>query len=732
MNWTFYLDNIVIEEPQGFSEIILKVIRDKNWHGVFFEASTSDLQFYGDAARYLMDKKRVDGFSADVTFKATVLCEGEEQIFSGKLDFRQYKEKCGNSCYVIVPVEQEGCVMTMRNRYDQKVDLSNQIAFDKLTVLPDYDGLNFGMTLAAQEIKVGDRAETGAKVIPAMISDDPAWISEGGDDFLGYISPAYNTITDSSLGTFNTTPTILVTSDGANNIPPYPSFPVSIGTAEILGGIKCGFSNVVANFRHKGYVILEQSGAGAMQFLRLKLFRLPAGLDATDPLNWIQEYENEFYAQNSDAFTSFDVIDSVPLTLEQGDFIYYGVFVINNDISNITSFEYNQLEESFFELTASSICEESDAEVSLIHETASRITEAITDHCLTVKSDYYGRTDSEPYVAAVDGCGSLRVLTSGLRLRRAENPKHFLSLKELFESLNAIDNIGMGIEGTELRIEPTEYFYQDTEIIKHPYIPSASSDMQADDAYSIIKIGYKKWETENVNGLDEFNSSKEFRTSLKTISNPLDQTSGFIAGGYPIELTRQQSFAETGAADTKYDNDTFIICVVRAEYAYGNYEAEQGNIDNATDLFSPLTVYNWRIRPMYNLMRWWKSVAQSYTNFFNSASKLFFASGTGNLTASGELLEPDDCKIEAHVKPENADLAKTDMATGSTPIWKPETLTYRYPMSLKEYNQIKAAPNGYILAQCGEGEYVKGFIKNINYRISKGEADITLKLKWNV
>jgi hypothetical protein len=731
MNWLFYLDGTLIDEPVGFADIALRIKRDEQWHGIFFEASTSDLKFYGTGASYLMGKKSGEGFSAEVIFRAEVDCGTPEEVFEGKLDFRQYKEQCGGTCFVTIPVEQTGCIMTLRNRYDQKVDLSDNVAFDKLTILPNYDGLNFGMDLAPQEILVGNRAETGADPITSIISDDPVFAPEGSDDFIGYISAGFTDITNASFGVFSTSPDILLTADGFNNIPPYPSFPTTIGTATLLGSIRCELTDVVANFRHKGTITFNQSGAGALQFLRLKLFRLPEGLDGTVPGNWVQEYENEIYGFNTDAPVPFDVTGSVPMTINQGDFFYYGISVIANDLTNIDLFTITQDIESYFELTASSLCPSTTAEVSLIHETASRVVEAITDRCLTVKSDYYGRTDSEPYAAAADGCGSLRVLSSGLRIRQAENQKHFISLKEIFESLNPIDNIGMGVEGSELRIEQAEYFYQDAPIISHPSIPAAEFSMKPDMAYSIVKVGYKKWETKSVNGLDEFNSNKDFRTSLKSINNTLDITSGFIAGGYPIEHTRQQSFADTGAADTEYDNDTFIICVTRASYAYGNYQVEQGVIVNGANFYSPATAYNWRIRPMYNLIRWWKSIAQSYANLVNSASKLFFASGTGNIEAEGELT--DSCNVAATLLAENDDLGQSDIALAKdyVPIWKPETMTYRYPMSLKDYNTIKANPRGYINAQCGDGSFVKGFIVNIAYKVAKGEADITLKLKWD-
>ena len=105
MTWQFYLDGTLIDEPIGFADIILRIKRDEQWHGIFFEATTSDLQFYGSGADYLMEKKRNEGFGAEVTFSAEEDCDDGE-IFTGKLDFRQYKERCGTTCFVVIPIEQ--------------------------------------------------------------------------------------------------------------------------------------------------------------------------------------------------------------------------------------------------------------------------------------------------------------------------------------------------------------------------------------------------------------------------------------------------------------------------------------------------------------------------------------------------------------------------------------------------------------------------------------------------
>jgi hypothetical protein len=375
----------------------------------------------------------------------------------------------------------------------------------------------------------------------------------------------------------------------------------------------------------------------------------------------------------------------------------------------------------------------------------------------------------------------------------------------------------MGIEdntfsnvGEWLRIEPVEYFYNSNKILTLPFIPEFTETLNSSMGYSLIKIGYQKWEVQRVNGLNEFNSNKDFRTSLKTINNTLDATSNFVAGGIPIEITRQETFALTGEADTKYDDETFIICVTRTGQYYATFESvlnrvtfetsgtgaefgiptvtiagsvsndgtrtvlsvsvlslfnnrvsiditfnggvtvdegpvlitfpgitssgyfvEKGNISNAANIFDPTSTYNWRIRPLYNLMRWFKSIGQSYVNLTNTINKIFFASGTGNYIAEGELSIPDSCKLENSVMAENHDLYKTDFnSTDYVPIFKPEILQFTYPLSIADYLLIKANPYGYIEVQCGNGSMEKAYIKTIDFKVTKGEAEFTLIKKW--
>lgn len=739
MYFEFYLDDLEIEEPQGFADIALNMKRDDNWHGIFFEASTSELAFYGVAAGYLKDKKQTEGLKSDVTFKALQACgiyDELETIFEGKLDFGKCIESCGNTCMVRMPVEQTGCLMTLRNRYDQKVDLDATTTFNKLTALQQYSRLNFEMGLPAKALQAavdGSVATTG----------DPTQIEYNTGDVpqfqLTYLRPEY------SIERYNNITTGQLT--GGTNCQSGFSFNVSSCstdtpiTPQLLfeDDINCFDGNFTYMSRLKGSFVWN-TGIKVFQVKHV-IYKWDGVGDIINDGELIQQqtlFDNLPNGTQGDDLFLFDSSLTGSVTIPQGTAFYAFLFIYVDSLvtlgySGTVDVTFDQ--DTLFRIEAIKICPPTNANVYAINETLSRITEAITDNCLKIKSDYYGRTDSQPYSSSEDGCGGLRVTTSGLKIRKAPTPTFFASLKDMFEGLRGIDNIGMSIEDNPfipnyswLRIEPVGYFYQDVEVLSLPFVPQPEISTQEQLHYALIKSGYQKWEVERINGLNELNSNREYRTSLSSVNNPIDITSKLIAGSYAIEVTRQQTFADTGAADTTYDNETFIICVKRDS---SDLIVEQGNVDDDGNIFSPQTLFNWRIRPFSNLMRWFKSIANSYPNISDTANKLFFSSGTGNILAEGQLSE-STCKLENGVKAENRDLAAIDFTNtaDSRPLWKPEYADFKYPLSVADYKALKSNPYGYISFQCGTGEWKKGYIQNIRYRLNKGEADFTLKLKY--
>jgi hypothetical protein len=730
INWRFKLNSTEIDEPIGFDTISFNVMRDERWHGIFFEASASQLSFYGEAYNILKEAKETFGVDAVVIFTAENKCEGEtdyEVAISGKLNFGNYQETCGNECLIRLSIEQDNCSMIFKNRFDQKVDIDTNVAFDKVTNLVAYDGLGFTMPLATQEIPISTDADVSIDLDFLNLTAVQFFLGE--QNLL--IRPTYLRVNDNSILTGQLDNPFNNWQDPAN---------MFLLTPQLLleENSDCISDEFNYNIRLKGAINVNNAvyvGAFATLTLRVCVDIWDGVGTHTGPGNLTGDaipLHNDLIGELFDSAKPFDKTYSGTVTIPLGWSIYAYIKVYYSagvGTSVVADFDVEFNPETMIQITNTKVCPPTDAKVYLVNETLARVTESITDRCLTIKSDYFGRIDSEPYTSVTDGCGSLRVLTPGLKIRQAVDKNFFASMKELMEGLRAVDNIGMGMESNNVRIEPVQYFYQDIKIMDLPSIPKSKHDLLDSKVFSNIKCGYAKWEIKSIKGIDEFNSEKEYRTSIKAIKNELDIRCNFITSGYIIENLRTTTLLNSGNTDSTYDNDIFLICVKKNAYGY---EVEQGIVESASNFFSPTTAYNWRIRPIYNLMRWFKSIAQSYPNISFATSKLFFTSGKGNYKAEGVISATDLCRIENKILAENSDIFFTDFQNiiDSIPIYKPEIITFDYPLSVAEYKLIKATPYGYFNTQCGTGDFFKAFIINIEYKPVQGMAQFTLIKSW--
>jgi hypothetical protein len=234
---------------------------------------------------------------------------------------------------------------------------------------------------------------------------------------------------------------------------------------------------------------------------------------------------------------------------------------------------------AYLRMSVDSLCSPTNASIYMVNETLSRCVESYTNDCMRVYSDYFGRTDAEPYPSDTDGCGGLRAITNGLRIRNAPNSdgatpqKMNVSMQDMFNALNSTDNIGMGLEDDPnridhklIRVEPQEYFYNNTILMECDSIRVVKRQVDLSMIYSTIKTGYSKWKTWNVNGLNDVFAPRTYRTELSELKNELDITCNFIASDYAIEWTRRQYGLTT--ADSRYDNDIFLLCLNREKYNY--------------------------------------------------------------------------------------------------------------------------------------------------------------------
>ncbi|HMP16364.1 MAG TPA: hypothetical protein PKD72_05035, partial [Gemmatales bacterium] len=242
--------------------------------------------------------------------------------------------------------------------------------------------------------------------------------------------------------------------------------------------------------------------------------------------------------------------------------------------------------------------------------------------------------------------------------------------------------------------------------------------MQA-EIFSTFEFGYQKWEAEQFNGLDELLTKRRYRTTIGSVQNQLSQISSMIASGYAIEITRR--IGNTESKDWRYDNDNFVICLKRSG---SDLLVDLGNCINAANIYDPSTLYNYRISPVRNALRWMSTVIASYRQYLSG--KLIFMEGDGNYFAEGELND-SFAKIEAGPLQESEELSVDDLdilLTGK-PLLQPERITFRYPLSVQAFKQLRNNPLGLIRYE-GEGIEGFGWIDSITYTPNEGLAQFKL------
>lgn len=742
-------DSTVIDEPVGWDGLNMKLIRHKNWHGFFdyFDGKISSLQFDGIGFGILKDAYEGYGIDAKVEMLIEYACsdtDSYEELYTGRFDFNLYERNCSDRCYIEIDLQTTSCLIKFQNRYEQKVDLESLRTFDleegDYDDLPPYTYLGFDLTLRTKKIFYQTKAEMDLPDSFPFVDGTAAVLSNTYSHFYLF---EFDNVLINSINSFNNYDAVI---EGENfNDENLDQAHPGTFRLEPFALIECSGAyditlNCVGEFNELSVSTRQYSANWSL---------LHAHTETDGTITYVSVFTDVFspFATHSGSTPNvvpFDIHTTQTVNLQQGDRLFWALFVVNYIYStgvgglgdpytlNVSFTEYDIDVEMF------TACESTRAKTFLINEALSRTTEIITGDCLRVYSDYYGRTDAEPYTSDADGCGGMRAITSGLLIRRALR-KDFTeaiyntSMKQLFEGLNAIDNIGMGVEddpnrpGFELlRIEPYKHFYTDTVLISLDKISAVKTEVDFDQHVGIFQGGYNKHETETQGGLNDFFTKRNYRTSLSSVSNTLSKVCDMIASGHSIEITRWQ--IGNSGQDWRYDNDSFIICIVR--HFLDIFRVEQSNIELTTDenIPDPDTEYNVRITPLRNAMRWFSRVAQGYVDFANTViSQMLFTDGTGNLIAKMELDDPT-CKIEAESTFENGNINVETFAdsTDAAPILKNERVTFEYPLSFAQWKLLKANPTGLIEYQCGSGPVEQGWIDEVNYRPVEGMADFVL------
>jgi hypothetical protein len=867
-------------EPIGWVDVEVEIDRDDARKGVFFDYSFSALK-YTDMAFSIL-KAAYDGYgiAAHVELLMEYYCPecadcNYAVFYQARFDFGNYDKVVADFCYVTVPLETASAMLQFNSLYDQKVDLENLIGYDLATPLTDYKGM--GQVIALRNKTVVERlladntsvgigdVEFGPQAINYPLYNDEAFTNMAiptRDSVYGYFHIPFSNVRAVEI---------------YQSFIQYPNIGINASTnmqsVQIAYGGIYNTSNVgstymiyrprllpinLANLVQVGPVNMQisikgkYSDAGAHEtssFWTLYLISYITDSNGNRTLNRILYQSPNYNTTDPSTVISFDLEYSNPAyVMQSGEGLWLGIIYTGFFGNNKPTFVFDGA--NFIKAEASTSLIDTPCKVFFINEIMSRIAENITNGELQVVSDYYGRTDSQPFAAAADGEGSMRVLTKGLIMRGLQarqavlnakggyldnfnssqsnilnNVNIFsLSFEDVFNGLDAIDCIGMGLEDDptrpgkqRLRVDQWDRFFTDDVILTCDFVDKIETKTKSGKFYSQLNFGYSKWETKSYDGLDEFLTKRRYRTTFTTISNTLDKTCNFVTSGYALEYCRRLSGDAT--VDSEFDNDPFLICVlplrlqvqqmawqtphtiyitgqviafpvgaifnisgspsnngsytvvscVRNVVAtspstiYGGdtiitvkesftpfignqgavfsavsprlFETEQGNVSTAsgivdqdtTFMVDPATVYNWRLSPVRNMLRWMKWLLSMYQNPFDLASKFIFTDGDGNYFATGQQADPNGKLENSDIKEsQNLSIQIMQDPANHVPIFRLEEDSFSYPMSAADFVAIKANPYGLIKYYHDLQDVRMGWIDKISYSPVSGMAKFTL------
>ena len=282
-------------------------------------------------------------------------------------------------------------------------------------------------------------------------------------------------------------------------------------------------------------------------------------------------------------------------------------------------------------------------------------------------------------------------VTTGKLLRNFLDSKITTSLKNFLDNSRCQFNMGYNIEivnGKETLVhEPLKHFFRQETVIKiNEQVKITSRSVAPEFIFNTIKSGYKKPSGDNlyeeVNGLNEYNTTNEYITPITKVIEEYDIESPYRADSEGKELSVRKSIKIDPTADYRTDNDIFALDLkdigtgVYEERTYkDDYEEEPKNI------FNPDTSTGLRFTPFRNMQRHFWFLNGAYTKERDKAIR--YTSTRGN----SELITK---KTGEEEKKENGNYL---INTFDNPIFVSQWIEFEYPLNFDLLKLINGKTN---------------------------------------
>jgi len=707
-----------INEPDGWKGANIILERDPEFFSLVerYEGSANGaFIFYGDngvvdgGVNYVREVEENYGFDENVVFTAELAIDNENYttLFEGLLELSGKQEFKDNRMQI--PVVRDDFWSKFINRIETPIDLSSNTDLDGKPVDPV---LPISINLTPQKVrKIFQANYTEAEGDP-IESTNEYDIPGNGYGIIDFEDVVLDEIEErfSYINTENTEipfEMLTVKYGGAYNI----NFNIN-ASSEPLAGVG---SNPVSNLEIR-IQINEDS-----PFTASKANAGTPGINGQ---------------------TNFTFNQTLQLNAKDQIRIYY-----ENTSGSTNSFFTNGKPFSYITITADTIYPATQAPGYLIHDVIHGVLSRMGLGDDPLYSEFLGSTLTTTRQYGADGCGWMYAILKGIHIRgytlsndkEADVNRYTLqqkpfitSFKQLWDGINPILNLGLGYETLDgspehqvIRIEEKDHFLEDNISLNISNVSEISSSYDQDFIFKTIKVGYKKWQSENSSGNDDPQTKRAYATRFVKTGKELNLESEFIAASLAIEETRRTSRVKS--EDYKFDNDNFIISLNTDDVSPDVYRPElDENFTSVTNLLNSDSRYNLVLTPLRNFFRWANYIGGCLQDYTTSYYR--FVSGEGNydMTSDATLGSCERAVISNEVS-ESEDIPLGPPSNYNIPfgyLFLPQLYDIKINMSWEDYQAIKEARKQALgISQTGSGHTVFK-IKSLSYDIVNAQMVI--------
>lgn len=679
----------IVTEPVRWDQVEIKGNRDKTYHGWRSQYSDGkiDLEFSCEQGRQIIiNEYEAHGNDGFTQFQYGFVYQGEYQVlFDGKLNYNTYKKKRST---VAISIESKDYNDTFNSRIDTKVSLTD---------IKTQDGNNIA---APKIINVGLHGKAIATQFRVNNTTQFEYtIIEQGRRF--YALP--QTIEATANEISDTYPTSLIVTTEA----PYD---VDLYAHDIKYAGQYSFD---IKFVHDIKMRAALAGNYTLRaYFMINDVKYEAGPVINDDIFQVWESIRMNF--------SYQGVH----TLQPGDKIYW---FFQMDLNGILQSPVITQISVDINVQALEEAEGSSTNGWLLFDVCDYVARNITDNFTYLNSGFLAVKSS---LQAIDGEGSLYVLTNGKQIRRYNTQDYPLkiSMSECLEIVRTLFCCGYGFEksgGNEfIRIERVNYFYQNKKIIQIDNPFEYYEEAALDQIYNETEYGYEKYLEEGVNTLDEYNTYHQGLLPIKTEKKKLVIKCPAIASGYSIEKCRRNQYEDTPSDSVENDDEPFIIAVTRD--ATNKYKAERDEaFDVVNNVISPSTAYNLRLTPrrmeinwsvwVSNILHYKQPVEEIKTTFIVQNAKLQTKLKMSDLRPVGDIFKDlwqEDQSIQVGAYP----VAER--------IFRPEYINVKAKITPDLYVKLDKAMRGedssttnygYVVVKDNDGLYQAGFLMEVTY-----------------